>query len=252
MATRPGRYMPPYEVMSSMRAASQAARQTDVEAGEPAGGPVRSRWWTSLGQPLVLRLPRGYAILTGAAFLALMLLAYWVGHLRGFDAAAAEDRGDRQAEQRVYELGDARQVMPLEAPPGGPTVEPLPAAEAVMEVRKPGRDPRQEGLNYFVLAHDEQKGAMKLLTFLWHRGVDAAAFRYDNTELYSVVALDRGFGREQIRGEAYRQYERKLDQLGRKWEAAHPGGVNFKKQGMYAKLHTGANHLEMITRKGRP
>jgi len=260
MATHSDRSMLPYEVMSRTKASSNALGSTtsnkpDAEPNALMIASAGIAWSARLHQPIVLRLPRGLAILISIMLLALLLLSYWVGHQRGTDAAEIARRTEQAAEQAVFHrtaADDSAVAVRKTNVAVGSGAGDLGNSETIMiEIHEPGSDPRQKGLNYFVLAHDTRPGAVALLAFLWRHGVDAAAFRKDNSGFYSVVALDYGFSRSELLGEVRQEYEQKLDRLGLEWEASQRGAKSFKKQGMFAQRHGGADYVAMITRKGQ-
>ena len=259
------RNMPPYEVMSSGLAAlgtQTSASMPQAEAETPQSGgeffetitsvrPVGM--WARLQNPIVLRVPRGYAVMLGVALLLLIALSYWVGHHRGSDAATMAWQNETNAQSAAMQRSSVLAADPVGKPKpviGPPPLERTvdPAGDAAIE-SAPGRDPRQRDLNYVVLASDNQEGATRLLAFLWEHGVDAAAFRYKNHGLFTVVALKKGFTAAELRSNDYRRYRDGLARLGEKWEATVPGGRSFIKQGMLADKFEGEKYTAMIVRK---
>jgi hypothetical protein len=274
------RNMPPYEVMSarlgsvgndvaSGPASAQDAR-ADVGSSRSVGPAGEGGFFARFQGPVVVRLPRGYAAILGLGVLGVVLLAYWAGHHRGQAAMAAAQREDRVAENRIFErtlgsspvrnglnasgttrtsrvdplvLGNVQEVAA--APPRRTALDTSPRAVLVAK----GRDPRKMGLNYMVLASDDQSGATRVLEFLWKNGIRAAAFRSKRHSLFKVVALDRGFTAQELRGADYREYRDRLVRLGQRWEASVSGARSFVKQGMHPDKFKGESHSAMIVRK---
>ena len=224
MATRSRRSAAPFEVMQPGKGADPTDR-----GGEAAGEP----------RAPVLRVPGGYAILVGIACIGLIVLAYATGHQRGRQAAIQIQ--DETA--RLFDMAASQTTSGA-----GPSAVAVEGRTDPIKVQGPDRDPRQKGLNYFVLAHDTEPGARTLLQFLWSRGIEAAGFQYATTRSFQIVALNHGFSKEQFASPAFRQYEQKLEQLGRLWEASHRGAVSFIKQGMYRERYNGRRAITMLTR----
>src|SRR5690606_37360841 len=150
-------------------------------------------WWDA-GVPVVLRLPRGFAVLVGVAILGLVFLAYWVGYSRG----AAAERAAYEEEQTQLRItgrlpsGVGRVVeVPVEGE-GGRVND----GRSDATTRPGGGDPRRPGFNYLILARFPHEEAGRLARFLAERGVETAVIPSDTAGLSHVVAL-RGFTSEQ-------------------------------------------------------
>ena len=261
------RNMPPYEVMSTglatlgtqnpgkLTETTSAAPEADGEYFEAITAMRPVGMWARLQNPVVLRIPPGYATLLGVLLLALFALAYWVGHNRGQAAMNLTAQEERNAQDEVMEyatmlvadpVGTARPVST--PPPLERTIDPAGDADIISSA---GKDPRQRDLNYLVLASDNQAVATRLLDFLWAHGIKAAAYRYKQHGLFTIVALDKGFAAAELRGKEYRRYYNRLKQLGEKWEATVSGARNFIRQGMLADKYEGETYTAMIVRKDR-
>lgn len=259
MATRPSRIFPPYEVMgTSLRSGKAAFRDTAMTEGTKTEDTADERavdWQARLRRPVVLRIPRGFAILIGLTALGLVLLSYWVGHHRGYEAAGDAFDADLDAEVRMLRhsailsgvRGDGENIPMTSDASGASTLK---GAHPHAAIRTGSRDPRVEGLNYFVLARDSRPRAEMLLQFLWQHGVDAVAVRYDNDRdrRFGIIALDHGFSKQEILGPQYQDYLNKLDRLGRLWEATYPWAKSFDKLGMYPAKYVGRPADEVLTR----
>jgi len=271
MAARRHNRVAPYEVMGLGGGTGKQAgeREPAAETAEPEpqqgfsgaeGGPSarlgdagQRLWdWARTGAaPIVLRVPRGLAVVALVGAILLLVLAYWVGYVQGRDA------GEATAREQV-----ARQEQALRQPPA--------EAEAY-EGMAPGQgrsafgegnggdgagagggdasgggegDPREPGLNYLQLAIYPVEAAERLQAFLAERaGVETVLEPVHNRrgEFRRVIAVDQGFGAEafnkQANPEQFRARQRYLEQLrqlGQQWQE-HTGGhdalesMNFRK-----------------------
>ncbi|MEO0477147.1 MAG: hypothetical protein AAF085_14435, partial [Planctomycetota bacterium] len=140
---------PPYEIMRSRGGASGSGASAGSEGG-PAEAPEneedriprppgRAPWWVGSASPLVLRVPRGVAILSVVGLLLLIVVAYWVGSMRGA-ASAKPEATDVGMGQRTGP--DGFFVTPDDGY-SGPEVE-VPEDALAVERREPG-------LNYMQL-----------------------------------------------------------------------------------------------------
>lgn len=224
------RDIPPYEIM---RPGGREARQKPASAWRsprradeaPAGeGPVSFGDWLAGGEPVVLRLPKGVALLIAVGVLLLILVAYWVGHARG--GAAADSRHRQQIESMqttrasgpipLLDEGRSKQPPPNDAQPAGSP-----------------RDPRLPGLNYLLLAWYPEQEARRLASFLSERGVETFITTSNNARLFYVIGA-QGF--EQPRSGPGKTYEDQLRRLGREWKA-HNGNRGEDLSTMWWKLH---------------
>lgn len=167
-------------------------------------------WTDRLTEPLVMRLPRGVAFLAVIGLLAMVLLAYWVGHVRGFGSGEAhvEEQARAALRQRVAPQPPTEGETVTQAPPGN--------ADSQTIVTKDGVDPRQPGWNYLVVARYPSDKAMELRRFLAEHEVDTIQVPSDNPALVLIVALP-GFESGQVaQRTAFRQ---RMLELGRQWWA---------------------------------
>jgi len=165
-------------------------------------------WLKQAQHPIVLRIPRGLAVLTGLSVVVLILLAYWAGVARG--------RGHERSVQAARNaLNNGEQGM---------------AAPSAL-----GDQPRFVlGRTYLVLAelptipgtrHDVTPEAQRLVAFLRRNGVDARIDLVDNSVLRVIGLL--GFHKKQLGGPEYEEHWRKLQQLGRQWKRLLHGITDF-------------------------
>lgn len=219
--------------------------------------------------PLLLRVPKGYIAVAGAVLVAVIVLAYWsgrsIGYRAGFRAANeqfealrpgvmwdgfATDGSGVGGSASGGAAGGARGAGEADGVAAGPVARvvrgPTSGARAEAGARTGGEaDPRQVGLNYWVLAHYRQAEAQRLLKFLWSQGVDAAAFGRHNDGLFQVQAL-RGFAAGELDGPA-EAYRRQLLTLGRVWKDKHRGS-DLARNGIYLDKFEGESVAIMIVR----
>lgn len=200
--------------------ASPSTARVETEAASKDDGADRA-WWRSFDEPVVLRVPRGLAVLIVAVAVGIVVLAYWVGNQRGIAA------GKAIVEARLE--GQTNLLRPRLAPdvPGGDGALDTPPQTTQTDLNQ---DPREAGLNYFVLVSYPRNAvgrdeALKLVGFLRQYGVEAAAVIGDNARFLSVVAL-RGFAPEELGAPAVGTYRQKLLSIGRDWKTAHDGRGN--------------------------
>jgi hypothetical protein len=243
----------PYEVMrqatqrGSARGGADKADALPPTAPEPAatGARVGAGWgWAWLSgprQPLLLRVPKGYIVLAGVVLVGVIVLAHWsgrsVGHREGFRAASDQFE--------AMQPGLSWEIRGSGGHEGGAARAAAGSQPRLIERPGADLDPREEGLNYWVLAHYRQAEAERFLDFLWSRQVDAAAFRRHNSQLFQVVAL-RGFAPGELRdaAEAYRSH---LLAIGRVWRDQHRGS-DLSRNGIYLERYGGATSAAMIVR----
>lgn len=180
-----------------------------ANGGLGGGEPWISSWWPQAGVPIVLRVPRGMAVVVMLAVLGVVILSYFVGYTQG------NAGGGQQAEGQpwINNQGTMRRA------PGGvgdaQGGEQAAAAGRIYGLTEP--DPRQPGMNYLILARYPHDEAHRLATFVAEYGLDLAIIPSDNARLFFVVAL-RGFESGEIGagtpGEAFRE---EVGNIGRAW-----------------------------------
>ncbi len=180
------------------------------------------------GEPVFIRLPRGYLVLVALAVLVLIVLAYWVGHSRGHRAGVASMTPADPVEPLLAQENPAPPPDFLAVNPGGSGQGPGPAGASTNPASRrgaaagAGTDPRREGMNYFVLAHYPRSEAQRLSDFLGRGGVETFIAASHNAGLFQVLALE-GFSRDEIKSERRTRLEQRLRQLGREWKEQHKG-----------------------------
>jgi type II secretory pathway pseudopilin PulG len=231
--------MAPYEIMGTRGGNGSPAPASDepIEPRRHWTQSVRDLW--DAGVPVVVRVPRGFAVLICVGVLALMVLAYWVGFTRG-QAALRHAHAEQIAalDRAAGRIPGAGRLVEVPTPDltAGPQGDGGRAVEAQDRASAVG-DPRQPGLNYLILARYPREEADRLARFLAGRGVETAVIPTDNARFFHVVGL-RGFTTDQYRAGVQAAYERQMRQLGRDWQASNAGrGHNLSD--MYWRLYTG-------------
>ncbi len=220
MAARRKDSTPPFEIMGPSFHEPQVSKP--VQQVEPdmqsAPGTVESAaatgpWWGGSGMPIVLRLPRGMAVLMIVGVLLLLLLAYWVGFTRG--QGAAERHLDRQL-QAEMELNRRtyRRLLPVLSEDQPVMI--MPETENSPEITTMS-DSREMGLNYMVLARYQPDEAARLAEFLLSQGVATVLDPVQNGRFYLVIAVNQGFSADQLSSGQRREYEAWLKEIGISW-----------------------------------
>ena len=143
--------------------------------------------------------------------LGVVVVAYWVGTIRGAAAASPEPveaglverpgpTGWYEAEQTPYE---------------GPEVD-------VPEEAKKG-DQREPGLNYMRLIQSTPEDCQALAEFFGSRGVAIQLVTVNNGRSCIAYAVKRGYRGDELGSESCKLYEQQLRSLGRQWKAHNAG-----------------------------
>ena len=77
-------------------------------------------------------------------------------------------------------------------------------------------EPREDGVNYFVLIHTKRANAIRLAAFCREYGLEAFAIRAKKLNLYKVVVLP-GYRRGERDAEEVRALERHIKDVAQKW-----------------------------------
>lgn len=142
----------------------------------------------------------------------------------GADAAAASSNAAARAP-----------AVPAAAPrlaPAATSTElgpPLPPAQR-------GIDPRQAGLNYFVIASVAEANADKLVAFCRERALDAWVVPDHNGRLREITVLP-GIPSSEKKGAVAKALEERIRKVGQQWQAAGRGNSDFNDR--YLKLFNG-------------
>jgi len=223
--------------------------------GPPAAPPI-DRVAAPSGPGRFVKVPVGYVYIAAAAVLLVVVVAYMYGYSSG--EQGARERSDQKRIDEANALAALPEVDPLNAgklppslspPAGAGTRQPAgaggntgPAANVAANRTTdtdlgpaPGTDPRQRGLNYFVLAHVEPpyKKAEEMLAFCRSNGLDAHLIP-DDTGKRRILIVVPGFAAGERLTPAVRALESKIRAVGLKWAAA-PGNRDF--MDAYPKKH---------------
>ena len=249
---------PPFEVMRTRIAQpSRPYVKQPVHMAEADDDSIDEGWLAHARRPLVLRLPRGQAAAIVGVLLLVVVLAYGVGLAQGKRAGAADARrltGDLSG--GVSLLPDSADMVPrvqgetvhksaAQASPNrghetaqfvsnaGQTQQPA-AANQSQSIRRASSDPREPGLNYFVLAHYPLEDAGRLKLFLEQQGVPCVILSTARSDQYQVQALN-GFLREELKSAEFNAFREKVIRLGYIWKTEHRGPTDLS--GCYAQLY---------------
>lgn len=186
-------------------------------------------WWVSATAPLVIRLPKGIALLVVAGLILLLIAAYGIGYTQGKSAGAVgQPDGDRQIENlNMFSRGVPSPLVPDQSGDGRPDQIDQQRAQDTAEAMLAGRltshgrsDPRKVGLNYMRLALYPDDEALRLAKFLAEHGVETVFDKVDNGR-FVVTAVNQGFvGGDggNLSSEDRNAYESQLRSLGRAWK----------------------------------
>ena len=197
-------------------------RRADPGPAEPQPQPETADWgWLSPGR--TVRLPIGYLLLAAALVLTAVVASFTIGYGRG--------QGRARAELEQQWLATNQQTLAVPPPEALPTplrqtppVQPAPAeatgGAAGRENAQWGpvlSDPRESGMNYFVLIHTRRESAVRLAEFSREHGVEAYAIRANNLTLYKVVALP-GYQAGERSADFVQALERRIVEVARRWK----------------------------------
>jgi hypothetical protein len=230
--------------MRRSRASASVSKPDEAESQPP-------RLVPSSGHPVVFRLPKGYILILGSLFVGMILLSYWVGDARGYKRGSKAISDDHRF---------LSQVQPVDIDPGsssatrtnGPIIQhrsrliDRPLRQAVVTtIRQQPTDPRSPQMHYFVLAHCDETYAKRVVAYLLQEGLESAAVKRHNTAPFQVFVL-RGFTRDEITAKTpvYRQYEKRLRELGRLWKAGNKSAKDW--DDMYLSLYKGGGSTEAV------
>lgn len=218
-----------------------------VEPGEVDGEPTEAT--AEAGRGGVASGGTGRAVLCGLALVALVLVAYSVGQSR-----SGQPGGPGGGGQAASGAGGAvtpdmlGRVQPVPVAPDNPPNAHQPVPNVPVTVHDgQGGDPREKGVNYFILAHYPEKEARKLVQFLSSQGVETVAVRRKNSSrLYQVLAL-RPFPSGTLGSPQRSTYQRQLQRLGQTWKQRHKGPTDLAD--MYPARYNGEPVAAVITKE---
>lgn len=232
-----------YEILGKSRQVANTPQGGATGPSSPVSSPDEPRRRGGLGFDT-----RGIGFF--ALLLGCVVVAYLVGVSRGERIGRQKLSDERAEEMRLIdsarpappqggsasspsvgggsENGVATALAQPSAPAGGlPAAQPLPPAE-------PG-DPRENGLNYFVLISTIPANAEKIALFFRERGLDARVVSDQNSRLREVIVLP-GFPGTDRNSPMVQELRSRIRTVGAYWKAAN-GGSDFSDT--YAKRFDG-------------
>lgn len=257
---------PPFEVMKAAAHSASAGSQegsptlsvappvADSESGRGSvgmghrhAGGSGAESWARLRQPLVLRLPPGYAVLIVLGVLILLIVAYSAGYSQGGSSMTAKYDAQSRNEQNIASRmtrGGTSVAGNSSTNSGAPR---QPGANGTTAGGNAGRngtsgnnqavvggvtstatvvrgvyddtsmDPRKPNYQYYIVAHCSKDEAERLVGFFGDRGVEAAAVISHNRRSQYVVFVLRPFTREQTASNEARELKLKIFEWGKVW-----------------------------------
>ena len=191
--------------------------------------------WAWLRSPVPFRLPRGTLLLLGVCTVALVVLAYVVGHTAGAHAEQKKLQDSGREHLAGLRGGPVNKgLIPGYVPTTGDTG--IDAVDDGTTTIKPpntkagGRpdDPRQSGRNYYrlmVVPAGFRKEGERARQFLADNGIDSTLVSINNGRSFKLVVL-QGFERPLSDPQA-RELKRTLHRLGRQWKSQHKGARDW-------------------------
>ena len=215
--------------------------------GAPTGSPLSK----APPRQAIFRSGEGQAIGLIAVALAAVVIAYFVGVSRGERLGRAALLAEREEEVALAEgarpaaagAGQAQVPAPLQPIPesenravGGENgfapgelgeATPLPPLQG-------DADPRQPGLNYFVLATVAETNARTIAQYCRVQGLDAHVVKGNNSRFFEVIVLP-GFPASERSGPVVKELEARIRRAGVRYKAESRQNPDFGD--MYHKLH---------------
>lgn len=230
-ATPSGPAVPPSEP-AARPAPQPAPRPQPVDAdaaSEP--GPLFA------GPGRVIAVPVGYFWIGAAAAVLLLIAAYVIGYKQ--HEREAREALHQESQQQFEGVVDPTNTPapPVKAPvnPGLITQTP-PNQDALINgsrhelrlvtARTNADDPREPGLNYFIVANLPRAESERAGQFLVSKGVAAMLAPADNRGFCQVVAL-RGFPAGTLDEKECVQYKERLRSIGREYKRDQKGPTDF-------------------------
>ena len=182
--------------------------------------------WLSPGR--TIRVPIGYLFLAAAALILVVVFVYMFGFQHGersnqlqFGDLANGNTRDRNAEiaqdpmARDFGSGVGSAQLANREPRvlsnTGSTATNGDFGRTVVS------DPREAGLNYFILIHTQRANAVKLANFCRAESLEAYVVKARNMNQYQVIVLP-GYRRGYREHEQIRALERTIKEVTRKWK----------------------------------
>ncbi len=182
-----------------------------------------------LATPRAVRLPFGIVLIAGLLVAGIAFAAYWAGFTRG---RSEGERGAQEAASAPLHTIDP--ISPTPKAPAHASAQ-VPAVNAALGAA-PSGDPREVGLNYFVIAGEMASDrAAEMVSFCRSQGLDAVAISGNNARSHVIVLP--GFSREARGAAPVKSLEANIRAVGAKWKAQGRGNSDF--HDFYPKLFKG-------------
>jgi hypothetical protein len=233
---------PLYDVIRT-RAGDRVSPQRDAAGSHRSDGEYMPGHWLAPGRQL--QIPVGYVLLAAAGVLLLLMVSYMVGHSQGKNVGRMvyeeqmggshlvgnEARVARDPLESTTTPSAANTRPPRTAQPSSGTSQaqnqPPPVIGAERGWGPIESDPRQAGMNYFVLAATTPDGAMRLAEYCRERGLETYVVSGNNSRLRRVIALP-GFEAGDRNSPATRAVENLIHSIGDTWKRQEPGASDLR------------------------
>jgi hypothetical protein len=174
-------------------------------------------------------MPVGYAFFLAAAVLGLFALGWALGHRSAVNKAREEQAA--RAASEFEGPGPTRDLYGSNAPaqPSPPVVDQRQAPRQSSVPQRPivpDRDPREAGLNYYIVDRYDPATAARAVEFLRASGMDVVALPDENPTFHLIVALP-GFPRGSLSSPEAKAVGDQIRRLGRVWKQQQRGPSDF-------------------------
>jgi hypothetical protein len=177
-------------------------------------------------------VPSGYLLVAAAVATLLVAGAYMLGYDRGRLVERAILLEDPEAFLApVSDTPAGMQVRdPLDQPRSSPPRANAPIGTSSTHGGGWGQiesDPRECGLEYFVLAETNRQGAVRLAEYCRERGLETYVVPGKNASLRRVIVMP-GFDRSQRSGREAKALEERIHRIGDTWQREERGATNLR------------------------
>jgi hypothetical protein len=208
----------------------------------PQAAPSAEAGVSWLGPGRAIRLPSGYVLLACGIGILLLSFAYMTGHKRGAAIARGEyEKVIQTSAGGVSDpLGSLTPVLTNSGSAQPATVanntnrQPISTNPTSWGAVSPPKDPRQKGLNYFIIAETNEQGAKSLAEFCRSHGLETYVVMSKN-DRRRVIAYP-GFEARDRTSAQVRALEAKIHSVGDLWKK-NKGSTDFRDA--YPSLYNG-------------
>lgn len=185
-----------------------------------------------------LRVPFGYVFFVAAAVLILFAIAWALGHRSGVKDVRAEQaakvapdfEGPGPSRDPYTAVVPSPTQQPITQGPGRAATPPQIPQRPIV----PAADPRQAGLNYYIIDRYDPATAARAVEFLRSSGLDVFAWPDENPTFHLIVTV-QGFPRGSLSSPEARALGDQIKRLGRVWKQQNRGPSDFSSA--YLKKH---------------